>query len=35
VRGRAILTCLQQVQDSWARAALEEAAPHALAYLQK
>jgi S-formylglutathione hydrolase FrmB len=35
VRGRAILTCLQQVRDSWARAALEEAAPHALAYLQK
>jgi hypothetical protein len=32
VRGRAILICLAHVQESWAKAALEKSAPHALAY---
>ncbi len=32
VRGRAILDCLAYVREPWAQAALEEAAPHALAY---
>jgi hypothetical protein len=31
VRGRAILDCLAHVEEPWARAALEKAAPHALA----
>jgi len=32
VRGRAILDCLQHANEPWAQAALEEGAPHALAY---
>ena len=32
VRGRAIFFCLAHIQEKWARAALEQAAPHALAY---
>lgn len=33
VRGRAILLCLRHADQPWARPALEQAAPHALAYL--
>jgi glycerophosphoryl diester phosphodiesterase len=33
VRGQAILTCLRYGKEGWARAALQEAAPHALSYL--
>jgi hypothetical protein len=33
VRGRAILTCLAQIDSPWARAALQRAAPHALKYV--
>jgi hypothetical protein len=32
VRGRAILVCLAHAKDAWALAALEQGAPHALAY---
>jgi hypothetical protein len=32
VRGRAVLDCLAHAREPWARAALEQAAPHALAY---
>jgi hypothetical protein len=32
VRGRAILGCLARAGEPWARAALEQGAPHALAY---
>lgn len=32
VRGRAILDCLAHIKDPWAQAALEKAAPFALAY---
>jgi hypothetical protein len=32
VRGRAVLDCLAHAGEPWARAALEQAAPHALAY---
>jgi hypothetical protein len=32
VRGRAVLDCLAQARQAWARAALEKDAPHALAY---
>lgn len=32
VRGRAVLNCLAHARERWARAALEKAAPHALAY---
>jgi hypothetical protein len=32
VRGRAILDCLAQADQPWARAALKKGAPHALAY---
>lgn len=32
VRGRAILDCLARAKEPWAKAALEKAAPHALAY---
>jgi hypothetical protein len=32
VRGRAVLICLNQVDEPWAKAALEQAAPHALKY---
>ena len=32
VRGRAILDCVRHMEASWARAALEQAAPHALRY---
>jgi hypothetical protein len=32
VRGRAILDCLAHANEPWAQAALEKAAPHALAY---
>jgi len=32
VRGQAILDCLSHATESWARAALEKGAPHALAY---
>jgi hypothetical protein len=35
VRGRAILDCLAQEAEPWAQAALEEGAPHALAYRTK
>lgn len=35
VRGRAILICLSRLQEPWARAALQEAAPHALTYAAK
>jgi hypothetical protein len=35
VRGRAILSCLQQVNEPWARRALSEAAPFALEYVPK
>jgi hypothetical protein len=33
VRGRAILFCVGRAQEGWARAALEQGAPHALAYI--
>jgi hypothetical protein len=33
VRGRAILTCLAHIDEPWARAALAQQAPHALAYI--
>jgi hypothetical protein len=33
VRGRAILDCLAHGQETWARAALEKGAPHAIKYL--
>jgi hypothetical protein len=33
VRGRAILDCLSHASDPWAKGALEQGAPHALAYL--
>jgi hypothetical protein len=33
VRGRVILDCLAHVKEPWAKAALEKAAPHALAYI--
>lgn len=33
VRGLAILICLSRIQEPWAKAALQAAAPHALAYL--
>ena len=33
VRGRTILVCLNHGQERWARHALEQGAPHALAYL--
>jgi hypothetical protein len=33
VRGRAILDCLKQADEPWAKAALEKGAPHALAYV--
>jgi peptidyl-prolyl cis-trans isomerase A (cyclophilin A) len=33
VRGRAILGCLDQAGEQWARTALEKGAPHALAYI--
>jgi hypothetical protein len=32
VRGRAVLDCLAHAREPWARAALERAAPYALAY---
>ena len=32
VRGRAVLDCLKHAKESWATAALEKGAPHALAY---
>jgi hypothetical protein len=32
VRGRAILFCVARADEEWARNALQEAAPHALAY---
>jgi hypothetical protein len=32
VRGRAILDCLAHAKESWAKAALEKGAPHAMAY---
>jgi hypothetical protein len=32
VRGRAVLACVNRVGEPWARAALEQAAPHALAF---
>jgi hypothetical protein len=32
VRGRAILDCLARVNEPWARAALEQGAPHAVAW---
>ena len=32
VRGRAVLDCLAHAREGWARAALEKAAPHALAW---
>jgi hypothetical protein len=32
VRGRAVLECLKQAEEPWAKAALEKGAPHALAY---
>jgi hypothetical protein len=33
VRGRTILICLSHIKSPWARAALEQQAPHALAYV--
>ncbi|MSR53428.1 MAG: hypothetical protein EXS09_09065 [Gemmataceae bacterium] len=33
VRGRAILDCLKNAKEPWAKGALEKAAPHALKYL--
>jgi hypothetical protein len=33
VRGRAILVCLANAKEAWAKAALEKGAPHALAYI--
>lgn len=33
VRGRAVLDCLQHGKEDWAKQALKESAPHALAYL--
>jgi hypothetical protein len=33
VRGEAILECLRHAKEPWARAALEKAALHALAYV--
>jgi len=33
VRGRAILECLRQIDQPWARSALQTAAPHALNYV--
>ena len=33
VRGRAVLICLDRVEEPWAKAALEQAAPHALKYV--
>ncbi len=33
VRGRAILQCLAHADKPWARAAIEQGAPHALAYI--
>lgn len=33
VRGRTILQCLAHAQETWARQALEQQAPHALAYV--
>lgn len=33
VRGRAILDCLTNAKKSWAKSALEKAAPHAWKYL--
>jgi hypothetical protein len=33
VRGRAILDCLDHAKEPWAKSALEQGAPHALAYL--
>lgn len=33
VRGRTILICLSRIDEPWARAALQAAAPHALAYV--
>jgi hypothetical protein len=33
IRGRAILTCLTNIQSPWARAALQREAPHALKYV--
>jgi len=34
VRGRAIIECLARAPEPWAREALRQAAPHAIAYLQ-
>ena len=33
VRGRAVLACLAHAKENWARAALTQGAPHALAYI--
>ena len=33
VRGQVILICLKRAREPWAHQALEQAAPHALAYI--